>query len=391
MNKIKYLKILVVFIVIVALGVSCSKKEETVRIGYLPITDASPLLVAHDQDLFTKQGLTSESPVLIRNWSLLVEAFAAGKVNVVHLLIPIPVWMRYNKQIPVKIIAWNHSNGSAITIGEKSDIEDFSGLAKKQIAVPYWYSIHNIILQLGLRQTNLTPTIQPQSVKLNEDEVNLFVLPPPDMPVALASGEIDGFVVAEPFNALAEQKMNSKILRFTGDIWKNHPCCVVVVKESLIKNNPEFVQKVTNGVVEAQSWILQNREEAAKLLSKDGKNYLPVPEKVLLRVFTGYENEKYGEGNIPHAIKHPEWNGNRIGFQPYPYESAVRVVYNEMKKNTLVEGNKDFFEKYSEDFVAKDLIDPSFAKKAIMDLGGPGLFPEIDDTSPWEREEIIDF
>jgi len=365
-----------------------SKGMDEVKIGYIPITDASPLLVAHALNLFKEEGLKVKRPVLIRSWSALVEAFLSGKVNLVHLLLPIPIWLRYNNGTPVKIIAWNHTNGSALTIGEDSDIKTFSDLGGKQIAVPYWYSMHNVILQLGLRKHGLKPVIKPQTAEWVKNEVNLFILPPPEMPLALAGNKIDGYIVAEPFNALAEVKMNAKILRFTGDIWKSHPCCTVVVKESMIKSSPVFTQKITNAIVRAQHWILKNRSQTAKILSKDGKNYLPVPEKVLLRVFNGYELEKYGKGNTPEAIKHPEWKMNRIGFQPYPFPSTTRFIFNEMRK-TIVAGDNSFLKKYSSDFVSDDLVDVRFVKNAIMNIGRNN-FPDLNLEDPWTRKEIID-
>src|SRR5690606_24237851 len=51
------------------------------RIGYLPITDATPLLVAHHNQLFQAQGLEVEKPRLFRSWAQIVEAFLAGQVN----------------------------------------------------------------------------------------------------------------------------------------------------------------------------------------------------------------------------------------------------------------------------------------------------------------------
>ncbi|GAI74444.1 unnamed protein product [marine sediment metagenome] len=77
-------------------------------------------------------------------------------------------------------------------------------------------------------------------------------------------------------------------MRFTGDIWKNHPCCVVVMNEILCRSRPAFTQKVINAIVRAQLWTLNNRAEAASILSRDGNKYLPTPEKILLRAFKRY-------------------------------------------------------------------------------------------------------
>ena len=59
------------------------------KIGYLPITDAAPLLYAHGTGKFEEQGIPTAPPALFRSWPALVEAFQAGQVDVVHLLAPI--------------------------------------------------------------------------------------------------------------------------------------------------------------------------------------------------------------------------------------------------------------------------------------------------------------
>ncbi|MCK1978032.1 ABC transporter substrate-binding protein, partial [Jeotgalicoccus huakuii] len=77
-------------------------------------------------------------------------------------------------------------------------------LGGKTVAIPFWYSIHNVVLQQMLNDNGLTPVSKPANAPLAGNEVNLLVLPPSDMPPALASKRIAGYIVAEPFNALAE-------------------------------------------------------------------------------------------------------------------------------------------------------------------------------------------
>jgi NitT/TauT family transport system substrate-binding protein len=365
------------------------EKDETLRVGYLPITDATPLLIAHAMGYFQDEGLNVERPIMIRNWSALLEAFLTGKFNVTHMLIPIPVWMRFNNKVPVKVLAWDHINGSAMTVSADSGIKGFADLGGKQIAVPYWYSIHNIILQMALRKVGLEPVIQDQSIPLNSRQTNLFILPPPDMPAALVGKKIDGYIVAEPFNAIGEMKVGARIMRFTGDIWKNHPCCVVVMNEMVSRSRPVFTQKVINAIVRAQLWTSNNLAEAANLLGREGMKYLPVSKKVLSRVFTGYDLSRYGKGAIPRAILHPEWGVGRIGFQPYPYPSATRLIVKEMGR-TLMEGNSAFLRDLDPYLAARELVDDTFVKRAMEHVGGWGKFPAFSTENPWEREEVVE-
>ena len=189
--------------------------DAPVRIGYLAITDATPLLVAHANGLFEAEGIKAEKPVLLRSWAQLVEAFIAGQVNVVHLLSPMTVWARFGSKVPAKVVAWNHVGGSALTVAP--EIGSVADLGGKTVAIPFWYSIHNVVVQALLRDAGLTP-VSKRTGTPAADEVNLVVMAPSDMPPALAAKQVAGYIVAEPFDAVAETLGVGKILRFTGDV-----------------------------------------------------------------------------------------------------------------------------------------------------------------------------
>lgn len=366
-------------------GLAQAATDDVVRIGYLPITDATALLVAHGMGYFEDEGLKTVRPTLIRGWSPLVEGFAAGKFNLVHFLKPIPLWMRYNNNFPVKIMCWAHTNGSGLVVGKHTGVTSFSELGGKQVAVPYWYSMHNIVLQIALRGSGLKPVIKAQGEKLAADEVNLQVMPPPDMPPALAAKKIDAFIVAEPFNAMGELKAGAKMLRFTGDIWKNHPCCVVCMHEDVTTKKQEWTQKVINAVVRAQVYASQNKKDVAHMLSRDGEKYLPMPANVVERAMTLYDTETY---KSPEAIKHAEWGNGRVDFQPWPYPSATKLIVKAMN-DTVVGGDKTFLEKLDPEFVAKDLVDYEFVKNALAKYPDWIKDPSVNPDDPFNREEII--
>ena len=359
--------------------------DDVVRIGYLPITDATALLVAHGMGFFTDEGLTAERPTLIRGWSPLVEAFAAGKFNVVHLLKPIPVWMRYNNNFPVKIMAWAHTNGSGVVVGKDTSIKSFADLGGKQIAVPFWYSMHNIVLQYGLRKSGIKPVIKSQGDPLAADECNLQVMAPPDMPAGLAAKKIDGYIVAEPFNAMGEIKAGGRMLRFTGDIWKNHPCCVLCMHEEVVTKKPEWTQKVMNALVRAEIYASGHKAEVARLLSKDGEGYLPLPAAVIERAMTYYDDAFYGEAG---AIKHPEWHLGRIDFQPWPYPSATKLIVGAMNE-TVVGGDTTFLKKLDPEFVAKDLVNYDFVRNAMNKYPQWKQDPSVNPNDPFNRTEVL--
>ncbi|MCW2292731.1 NitT/TauT family transport system substrate-binding protein [Pseudomonas sp. BIGb0408] len=362
---------------------AASEPDAPVRIGYLPITDATPLLVAHNNGLFEAEGIKSERPVLLRSWAQVIEAFISGQVNVIHLLSPMTVWARYGSKVPAKVVAWNHVGGSGLTVAP--DITDVKQLGGKTVAIPFWYSIHNVVVQQLLRDAGLTAVSKATTASLAANEVNLIVLAPSDMPPALASKRIAGYIVAEPFNALAENLKVGRIQRFTGDVWRNHACCVVFMHEHDLNNRPEWSQKVVNAIVKAQLWTRDHREEAAQLLSKDGSNrYTPHTPQVLKQVLApaASEREAYLASG---AIQHGDWADKRIDFQPYPFPSYTEELVRRLK-GTLIEGNNGFLANLDPAATARDLVDDRFVRTAIEAVGGLKAFGAPDS---FERVEEI--
>lgn len=362
-----------------------ARSQETnapVRIGYLPITDATPLLVAHGKGYFEAEGLQAEKPVLLRSWAQILEAFISGQVNVVHLLSPITVWARFGSKAPAKVVAWNHTGGSALTV--RPEINNVKELGGKTVAIPFWYSIHNVVLQTLFRENGLTP-IGWGGATPSPNEVQLVVMAPSDMVPALASNQIAGYIVAEPFNATAEALGIGKILRFTGDVWKDHACCVVFMHERDLTQRPEWSQKVVNAMVKAQLWTRANRAETAALLSKEGANkYTPHTTAVLEKVLSPSESENADYVRTG-AIRNPSWHERRIDFQPYPYASYTEELVRRLQ-GTLIDGDHAFLNHLDPATAARELVDESFVRKAIVAAGGLKAFGLPDDFA---RQELI--
>ena len=354
-----------------------------VRIGYLPITDAAPLLVAHNNGFFKDAGVDVEKPTMLRSWAQLIEAFIAGQVNVVHLLSPMTVWARFGSKVPAKVVAWNHVGGSGLTV--LPEINELKALGGKTVAIPFWYSIHNVVLQAMLRDAGLSPVSRKQGQPA-ANEVNLVVMAPSDMPPALASRNIAGYIVAEPFNAIAETMGIGKVLRFTGDVWRNHACCTVFMHERDLEQRPEWSQKVVDAIVRAQLWIRDNRAETAQLLSKEGVNRytphaLPVLNKVLAPAAS--DRESYLSSK---AIRHADWQDKRIDFQPYPYPTYTEELVARLQ-NTVIEADRGFLTKLDGKTAAAQLVDDRFVKRAIEAAGGMSKFGQ---APGYARTELIE-
>jgi NitT/TauT family transport system substrate-binding protein len=201
---------------------------------------------------------------------------------------------------------------------------------------------------------------------------------------ALASNKIAGYIVAEPFNAAAETKKIGKVLRFSGDIWNDHACCVVLVHEEDAKSRPEWTQRVVNAIVSSQRWMQGNRLEVADILSQEGgRNYTPHSRAILTRALTAY-GKPYVQDR---AILHPEWKNQRIDFQPYPFDSYTKELVR-LLKVTQVEGDQAFLKTLNPNLVAHDLVTDQFVRKAIALNGGARAF---NLPANYSRKELISY
>ncbi len=370
--------------ILAACGGSDSSPDSTVAgsaslgalsVGYLPITDASPLLIAHANGALKNQGFTPSDPVLFRSWPDLVEAFQGGSVDVVHMLMPLAVQLRFGAQLPLKVVAWNHTNGSALTAAER--INSVADLAGETVAIPFWWSIHNVVLQKLLRANGIEPILEGNASKSGKT-TKLIVLPPADMVPALSSGSIAAFIVADPFNALAEVKDAGKILRFTGDVWQDHACCVTVVREDFIAKDGA-AQGLVNALASAQLAINADRKAAAEVLSV-GK-YLPQPLPAIERALTHYVTAEYEPAG---AIENAEWGSQRIGFQPYAFPSYTQELISALRE-TRIDGDSAFLANIDDKKAHAELVAEGLAKSAIESNGGLSKFG----LASFERVETI--
>ena len=74
------------------------------RIGYLTPLRIPPAAWCTQKYLWTLYGLHAAEPVRFRSWNSLIEAFIAGRVGVIHLLMPMALYMRYHLRVPAKVL-----------------------------------------------------------------------------------------------------------------------------------------------------------------------------------------------------------------------------------------------------------------------------------------------
>lgn len=227
--------------------------KPTVKLGYLPITDHLTV-IAGARTRFER--LTLE-PVKFASWPELAEAVKAGRVEAAFALTPIGLTLRA-KGVPVKLVLLGHRNGSSLIVKAGGPVSSAADLKGKTIAVPSRFSTHNILLRRILAG---------QGLEAGRD-VQIVEMPPPEMVQALATDRIGGFIVAEPFGAQAELQNVGKVLTLSKDVWPNHVCCALLVREDLIAAHPDAVQELVDGLVAAGRFVGEHTDEAADLSTR---------------------------------------------------------------------------------------------------------------------------
>lgn len=374
-----------------ALG-SCSsgqstsaKSPPTLTSGYIPILDCVPLIVAYEKGFFKDMGIKADKPILIRQWPALLEAFTSKSILLTHILLPQVIFLRYAQEVPVKSVAFNHTNVVAMMLAK--GIPNLQALGGKSVGCPTWWAPHTGIFQDVLIKAGLTPVAGKSEKELAPDEVLFRVVPPPDMVEGLKSGLIAGCTVSEPFGAAAEVLADATLAKTSGDVWPNHPCCQSVLLEDTLSRDPEWSRSLTAALYKAALWAKLNREELAELLGKDGGGYFPMPVAVVKRALLKNDLETYGPKGTG-AIMHTDWNVKRVDFNPYPYASAFDVTVDMMKRMTVDKTATlpESFRSLTGEQVAKQIVDYDLAKEGLKLAGGIDAFIEGADGE-LEREQ----
>lgn len=118
-----------------------------------------------------------------------------------------------------------------------------------------------LIIYKGLRDHGMTI-----------DDVKLVEMPPPDMPAALQAKAVDGITAAEPFMAQTEMDGYGRVFYQAKELWPNFISCVLVVHERTIREHPEWVQQLVDGIARSGKWLdsdMEHRMEASEAVAKN--------------------------------------------------------------------------------------------------------------------------
>ncbi len=328
-------------------------EKKDLKIGFIPITCATPLIMAHPLGFYSKQGLSVEV-VKTAGWALIRDKMLNKEYDATHFLSPMPIAISLglgSTATPMRVATIQNTNGQAITLAvkhkDKRDPKDWKGF---KFAVPFEYSMHNFLLRYYVAESGLDP----------DKDIQIRVVPPPEMVANLRAGNIDGFLGPDPFNQRAVFEEVGFIHLLTKDLWNGHPCCAFGTSAAFIEQNPNTFAALYRAVMTSAAMAREakNRELIAKVISPQA--YLNQPETVVAQVLTGKFAD--GLGNVKTVP-------DRADFDPMPWQSMAVWMLSQMKRWGYIKGDVNYRQIAEQVFLLTD------AKKTMkaLDMKAPEL------------------
>ncbi|MDO9505813.1 MAG: CmpA/NrtA family ABC transporter substrate-binding protein [Hydrogenophaga sp.] len=326
-----------------------SLEKTNLKIGFIPITCATPLIMAAPLGFYQKQGLNVEV-TKTAGWALVRDKMINKEYDASHFLSPMPLAISLglgSNAVPMNVATIQNINGQAITLALKHknnrDPKNWKGF---KFGIPFDYSIHNFLLRYYLAENGINP----------DTDVQLRVIPPAEMVANLRAGNIDGFLGPDPFNQRAVFDEVGFIHLLTRDLWNGHPCCAFGTSTEFIQKNPNTFAALYRAVLTSAAMARdpKNRELIAKVIAPS--QYLNQPEAVLTQVLTGRFADGLGKiQNVP----------ERADFDPMPWQSMAVWMLTQMQRWGYIKGDVDYKAVAEKVFLITD------ARKHMKDLGQP--------------------
>jgi two-component system, oxyanion-binding sensor len=276
-------------------------EQPKLKIGYIPIIDCAPVILADQLGAFERQGLEVEIQREV-SWANVRDKLALGVLDAAHILAPLPLAITLgidSVTVPLVNVMTPEVNGNALTLSNAlwQEIEEAApelaatrpldaravaavvrkraaaGRPQLVLASVFPYSVQNYMVRLWLSSGGLDP----------DRDVRLTIVPPPHTVAHLSGGVIDGYCVGEPWNQQAQAQGIGRIALTGPDIWKGMPEKVLGTTEAFAKKNPNTVKALIKALLEACQWLDDpaNRGEAARVLSSP--RFLNTPAEVMAR------------------------------------------------------------------------------------------------------------
>jgi nitrate/nitrite transport system substrate-binding protein len=347
-------------------------EKKNLKVGFIPITCATPIIMAEPMGFYKKHGLDVEV-IKTAGWAVVRDKTINKEYDAAHMLSPMPIAITMgagSNPIPYTMPAVENINGQAITLAvkhkDKRDPKSWKGM---KFAVPFDYSMHNYLLRYYVAEAGLDP----------DQDIQIRAVPPPEMVANLRADNIDGFLAPDPVNQRAVYDGVGFIHILSKDIWDRHPCCAFAASKEFVTGSPNTYAALLKAIIDATAFATkaENRKQIAEAIAP--ANYLNQPVTVVEQVLTGTFAD--GLGNVK---KVPD----RIDFDPFPWESFAVWIMTQMKRWGQIKGEVDYAGIAKEVYLATDttrlmkevgLTPPTATTKKFVVMG-----KEFDPAKPEE-------
>jgi nitrate/nitrite transport system substrate-binding protein len=343
-----------------AQGGAIEKKD--LKVGFIPITCATPIIMAYPMGFYTKHGLNVEV-IKTAGWAVIRDKTLNKEYDAAHMLSPMPLAISLgvgSQPIPYTAPAIENINGQAITLSIKhKDRRDPKSWKGMKFAVPFDYSMHNYLLRYYVAEHGIDP----------DTDIQIRAVPPPEMVANLRADNIDGFLGPDPMNQRAVYDGVGFIHLLSKEIWDGHPCCAFAASKEFVTTMPNTYAALLKAIIDATAFAHkpENRKEIAAALAP--ASYLNQPETVLEQILTGTYAD--GLGNV-------QRDPNRVDFDPFPWESFAVWIMTQMKRWGQLKGEVDYAAVAKQVFLATDtsklmaevgLTPPAVTTKTFVVMG----------------------
>jgi nitrate/nitrite transport system substrate-binding protein len=317
MQTKNFLSFLLVALTLTAF-VACSggKKPEAaaevIKLGFIPLTDCAPLVIAKEKGFFDKAGVNVELSKEA-SWANIRDKILNGELAGAHCLFGMPfsvytgIGGKAGEEMKIAMVL--NQNGQAITLSNefcgKIKPKDFAKVsttiteAQKTkpdltFAMTFPGGTHDLWLKIWMEASGI-----------DAKKVKTITIPPPQMVANMKVGNMQGFSVGEPWNGKAVADTVGFTHVASQDIWKNHTEKALVVNKTFSETKKENLKKVMKAIMEAQKWLDDpaNRAEAATFLGQ--QKYVNAPAEVIKGRLTGSYKQgcglpafAYGDDNM---------------------------------------------------------------------------------------------
>src|ERR1700716_1925461 len=326
-------------------------EKKDLKVGFIPITCATPIIMAAPLGFYAKQGINVEV-VKTAGWAVIRDKTINKEYDASHMLAPMPIAISLGlgaNAIPFAVPAIENINGQGITLAmkhkDKRDPKEWKGF---KFAIPFDYSMHNYLLRYYLAEHGLDP----------DTDVQLRSVPPPEMVANLRADNIDGFLAPDNICQRAIYDGVGFLHMLSKEIWDGHPCCAFAASREFISQAPNSFAALTRAIVDATAFAskAENRKQIAETIAP--ANYLNAPPTVLEQVLTG----TYADG-----LGGVKTDPKRVDFDPFPWQSFAVWMLTQMKRWGQIKGDVDY---------------KTVAEQVYLATGTAAIMKEMGQTAP---------